>query len=82
LDEFCLGQKRERDMLDMAERRLRLEKNRHELEVFKRDKALEHTSKAVALIQSLTTSTIDERTKLQFVGHIKNVILSYSFAPA
>ena len=74
LDEFCLGQKRQRDELDMAERRLRLEHDRHELEVSKRDKALEHTSKAVALIQSFTT--IDERTKLQFEDHIKNVILS------
>ena len=74
LDEFCLGQKRERDELDTAERRLRLEQDRHELEVSKRDKALENTSKAVALIQSFTT--IDERTKLQFEDHIKNVILS------
>jgi hypothetical protein len=81
LDEFCLGQKREREELDTAERRLRLEQERHELEVSKRDKALDHTSKAVALIQSFTT--IDERTKLQFEDHIKNVILSsaHSFAP-
>jgi hypothetical protein len=81
LDEFCLGQKREREELDTAERRLRLEQERHELDVSKRDKALEHTSKAVALIQSFTT--IDERTKLQFEDHIKNVILSsgHSFAP-
>jgi hypothetical protein len=81
LDAFCLGQKRERDELDTAECRLRLEQDRHELEVSKRDKALEHTSKAVALTQSFTT--IDERTKLQFGDHIKNVVLSSgrSFAP-
>jgi hypothetical protein len=81
LDEFCLGQKCEREELDIAERRLQLEQDRHELEVSKRDKALEHTSKAVALIQSFTT--IDERTKLQFEDHIKNVVLSSgrSFAP-
>jgi hypothetical protein len=67
LDEFCLGQKRERDVLDLAERR-------HRFEAEKRDKALEHTSKAVALIQSF--KTIDERTQLQFEDHIKNIILS------
>jgi hypothetical protein len=44
------------------------------LEVSKRDKALEHTSKAIALIQSFTV--IDERTKPQFEGHLKSVILS------
>jgi hypothetical protein len=74
LDEYCLGQKREREELDIAERRLRLEQDRHELEVSKRDKAMEHTSKAVALIKSFTT--IDERTKLQFEDHVKNIILS------
>jgi hypothetical protein len=74
LDEYCLGQKREREELDIAERRLRLEQDRHELEVSKREKAMEHTSKAVALIKSFTT--IDERTKLQFEDHVKNIILS------
>jgi hypothetical protein len=76
LDEYCLGQKREREELDIAERRLRLEQDRHELEASKRDKAMEHTSKAVALIKSFTT--IDERTKLQFGDHVKNIILSSS----
>lgn len=76
LDEYCLGQKREREELDIAERRLRLEQDRHELEASKRDKAMEHTSKAVALIKSFTT--IDERTKLQFEDHVKNIVLSSS----
>jgi hypothetical protein len=76
LDEYCLGQKREREELDIAERRLRLEQGTHELEASKRDKAMEHTSKAVALIKSFTT--IDERTKLQFEDHVKNIILSSS----
>jgi hypothetical protein len=88
LDEFCLGQKREREELDMIERRHRLERDRHELErdrhelerdrhemmASMRDKVLEHTGKAVILIQSFTV--LDERTKLQFGDHIKNAILS------
>jgi hypothetical protein len=68
--EFCLlGQKREREELemDMAERRLRLEESR-------RANALEHTRTAIELIKSFTV--LDERTSLQFEDHIKNVILS------
>ena len=75
LDEFCLvGQKREREMLDMAERRLRLEEGMYRLEESRRGKALEHTSTAIGLIKSFTV--LDERTSLQFEDHIKNVILS------
>ena len=75
LDEFCLvGQKREREELDMAERRLRLEEGVHRLEESRRGKALEHTSTAIELIKSFTV--LDERTSLQFEDHIKNVILS------
>jgi len=74
LDEYCLDRKRKLDELELEERSLRLEQDRHELEVSKRDKALEHTGKAIALIQSFTV--IDERAKLQFEDHIKNMILT------
>jgi hypothetical protein len=74
LDEYCLDRKRKLDELELEERSLRLEQDRHELEVSRRDKALEHTGKAIALIQTFTV--IDERAKLQFEDHIKNMILT------
>ena len=75
LDEFChVGQKRERERLDMTERRLHLEEGVHRLEESKRGNALEHTSTAIKLIKSFMV--LDERTSLQFKDHIKNVILS------
>ncbi len=46
------------------------------MEVSKHNKALEHTSKAIALIHLFMT--INNQTKLQFKDHIKNVILSSS----
>jgi len=74
MDEFILGQKRRKEELELEERSLLLEQDRHELEVSKRDKALEHTGKAIALIQSFTH--MDGRVQLQFENHIKNMILT------
>lgn len=88
LDNACLGQKRERsesEDLDIAERILRLNEGRQRLEESKRERALEHLSRGMDIIDSLKNKVnIDERTKLQFEDHIKNVILSASsqFAPA
>jgi uncharacterized protein YneF (UPF0154 family) len=80
LDEACLGKKRERDevMVDqLAERRLQLEEA--EFRLREREKALEHMNRGMELMESLKTrKNIDERTKLQFEDHIKNVILSAS----
>lgn len=80
LDEACLGQKRGRDEVavdPLAERRLQLEEA--EFRLRERREALEHMNRGVELIESLKTrKNIDERTKLQFEDHIKNVILSAS----
>ena len=76
LDEFCLSKKREREELildlEIAERKLLLDEGRSRL----REKAMEHVNKAVVLIDSLKGMDIDERTKLQFEDHVKNVVLS------
>jgi hypothetical protein len=79
LDEACLGRKRERGEstreLDLAERKLRLEEGEFRLK--EREKALEHMNRGMELIDSLKArNNIDERTKLQFEDHIKNVLLS------
>lgn len=80
LDDACLGKKRERDeiLIDpLAERRLQLEEA--EFRLREREKALEHMNRGMELMDSLQTrQNIDERTKLQFEDHIKNVILSAS----
>lgn len=80
LDEHHLGQKRERDEMSMASlagRRLRLEEA--EFRLREREKALEHMSRGMELMHSIKTgSDFDERTKVQFEDHIKNVILSSS----
>jgi hypothetical protein len=79
LDDLCLGQKRDRGEstreLELAERKLRLEEGEFRLK--EREKALEHMNWGMELMDSLKSkSNIDERTKLQFEDHIKNVILS------
>lgn len=80
LDEACLGKKRDRDEIvvdPLTERRLQLEEA--EFRLREREKALEHMSRGMELMESLKTrKNIDERTKLQFEDHIKNVILSAS----
>lgn len=87
LDEACLGKRRERDEIvvdPLAERRLLLDEaefrvREAEFRVRERREALEHTNRGIELMESLKTRTgIDERTKLQFEDHIKNVILSAS----
>lgn len=86
-DEPGVSKKRERDTLSLdlvlAERKLRLEEGEFRLK--EREKALEHMNRGMDLMDSLKERTnIDERTKLQFEDHIKNVILSASshFSPA
>ena len=85
LDEACLGKKREHSEISqdiLAERKLRLEEAEFRLK--EREKALEHMNRGMELIDSLKArNNIDERTKLQFEDHIKNVLLSASnqFAP-
>jgi hypothetical protein len=81
LDDACLGQKRERSeaSLDqaLAERKLRLQEGEFRLK--EREKAFEHLNRGLDLMNSLKArNDIDERTKLQFEDHIKNVILSAS----
>lgn len=80
LDEACLGKKRERDEIvvdPLAERRLQLDEA--EFRLRERREALEHMNRGMELMESLKTrKNIDERTKLQFEDHIKNVILSAS----
>jgi hypothetical protein len=80
LEELCLGQKRDRESareLELAERKLRLEEGEFRLK--EREKALEHVNWGMELMDSLKAkSNIDERTKLQFEDHIKNVVLSSS----
>jgi hypothetical protein len=85
LDEACLGKKREHGEISqdiLAERKLRLQEGEFRLK--EREKALEHMNRGMELIDSLKArNNIDERTKLQFEDHIKNVLLSASsqFAP-
>jgi hypothetical protein len=84
LDEYCLDRKRKFDEMELEERR-------HRLEMDKQDKALEHNrlalenramamDNAVKAFEFLKTAadvtSVDERTKLQFGDHIKNVILT------
>lgn len=84
LDEYCQDRKRKHDELELEERR-------HHLEMDKRGKDLEHSrlalenramamDNAVKAFEFLQTAadvtSVDDRTKLQFEDHIKNVILS------
>ena len=88
LDEYCLDRKRKLDELELEERRhhLEMDKRGKDLEhsrlalensamaLDNSAKALDNSSKALELLKNV--SSIDERTKLQFGDHIKNVILS------
>lgn len=88
LDEYCLDRKRKFDEMELEERRHHLEMdkrgkdlehNRMALEnsamaLDNSAKALDNSAKALELLKNV--SSIDERTKLQFGDHIKNVILT------
>lgn len=81
LDDLCLAKKREREELmldlDVSERRLALEERKLRLQETRREKLMDHASTALDLIDSIKDrANIDERTKLQFEDHIKNVILT------
>ena len=81
LDELCGVKRREREEmeqdLELEERRIRIEETRLRLAKAKCEQALF----AVETIESIKSkSMVDERTKLQFEDHIKNLILTPSRA--
>jgi hypothetical protein len=80
LDEMCGVKRREREELeldmDLVERKLRLEETRLRLDETRRANAMQHTAQALTLIDTIKHhAALDERTKLQFEDHIKNLIL-------
>lgn len=88
LDDFCLKRKRERDEklldLDLAERTLRLEQDKHLLEegkhrldLSKRDEGLDHVGKFVKLFEAINElPNIDEEIRLNLREKAKDVLLS------
>ena len=93
LEELCGVKRREREdlELDMAleeqkcrleESRLRLDETRLRLDESRIEKAMEHASRALGLMEEMKSRVnIDERTKLQFEDHIKNLILAPRASP-
>lgn len=80
LDEMCGVKRREREELeldmDLVERKLRLEEMKLRLEESRRLNLMQHTTQALTLIDTIKHhASMDERTKLQFEDHIKNLIL-------
>jgi hypothetical protein len=87
LDEMCGVKRREREELeldmDLVERKfrleeakIRLEETRLRLDETRRANAMQHTAQALTLIDTIKHhAALDERTKLQFEDHIKNLIL-------
>jgi hypothetical protein len=80
LDEMCGVKRREREELDLdmdlVERKLRVDEGRARLEDTRRANAMQHTTQALTLIDTIRQhSALDERTKLQFEDHIKNLVL-------
>jgi hypothetical protein len=85
LDELCGVKRREREEeeldLELVERKLRLEEAKLRLEDMRRTNMMQHTTQAITLINTIKQNTsIDERTRLQFEDHIKNLILTPSRA--
>ena len=80
LDEMCGVKRREREEMeldmDLVERKLRLEEMKLRLEEKRRANLMQHTEQALTLINTIKGhASMDERTKLQFEDHVKNLIL-------
>jgi hypothetical protein len=88
LDELCGVKRREREEIELElelverkykleETRLRLDEARQRLDETRVEKAMEHAGRALALMDEMKNrANVDERTKIQFEDHIKNLILT------